>query len=73
MHRELKLTEWVCEFCGKKTIVSNAKIAGSDSPPDWGVHLVHGCGMTGYTKEMDACEVCSKKTMKFDKDRYWLE
>lgn len=58
---------WICDFC------SESVVADRERPPGWGMKKVGGWGMTGYTKDMDCCPECNKKTLKWEGERFYLE
>jgi hypothetical protein len=71
MHLILHTVKWICDFCDFEEIVQTTQ--ESAWPDGWGNKDVGGFGSTGYTRHMDCCPTCNKKTLKQDDNRYWLE
>lgn len=63
MKLEVKVYICICEFCN--TRVRHETADHHSMPEGWGKKTVGGFGLTGYSKDMDCCDVCNLKKLEY--------
>jgi hypothetical protein len=63
MHLQVYTIRWICDFCGKKTVLSTTH--RGKKPEGWGTKEVVGFGLTNSSKELDSCDECTPKAVAY--------